>query len=157
MTLHFAYGSNMCRVAMGRRCPEAVALGPAILDGWRFVIGIGGHGSIEPQPGWVVHGVLWRLGARDLAAINAYEGVDTGVYLRRILPVRHGARRRPALVYIVRRPGHGKPRPAYMQMILEAARAWKLPQHHIRSLQRWSPPAASLERAQRSQEKSDER
>jgi cation transport regulator ChaC len=139
MTLHFAYGSNMCRAAMRRRCPGAIALGPAILDGWRFVIGMGGHGSIEPQPGGVVHGVLWRLGARDLAAINAYESVDTGVYLRRILPVRRGARLQPALVYIVRRPGHGKPRPAYLQMIVAAARAWKLPQHHIRSLQRWSP------------------
>jgi cation transport regulator ChaC len=114
MTLHFAYGSNMCRAAMGRRCPGAVALGPAILEGWRFVIGVGGHGSIEPAPGGIVHGVLWRLGARDLAAINAYEGVDTGVYLRRIVPVRHGGRLQPALVYVVRRPGHGKPRPAYI-------------------------------------------
>ena len=139
MTLHFAYGSNMCRAAMRRRCPGAIALGPAILEGWRFVVGIGGHGSIEPRPGGVVHGGLWRLRARDLAAINAYEGVDTGVYLRRILPVRRGARLHPALVYIVRRPGHGKPRPAYLQMIVEAACAWKLPQHHIRSLQRWSP------------------
>jgi cation transport regulator ChaC len=139
MTLHFAYGSNMCRAAMGRRCPGAVALGPAILEGWRFVIGVGGYGSIEPAPGGIVHGVLWRLGARDLAAINAYEGVDTGVYLRRIVPVRHGGRLQPALVYVVRRPGHGKPRPAYIQTIVKAAHAWKLPQAHIQALQRWSP------------------
>jgi cation transport regulator ChaC len=138
MTLHFAYGSNMSRAAMKRRCPSAVALGPAILDGWRFVIGIGGHGSIEPESGSVVHGVLWRLASRDLAAINAYEGVDTGVYLRRTLPVRHGRHLQPALVYIVRRPGHGTPRPAYIRMIVEAAQAWKLPQSHVRSLQRWS-------------------
>ena len=139
MTLHFAYGSNMCRLGMRRRCPGAVALGTAILDGWRFVIGTGGYGSIERQPGGVVHGVLWRLGARDLPAINADEGVDAGIYQRRVLPVRHGARLQRALVYIVRRPGHGKPRPSYLQMIVEAARAWKLPQRHIRSLLRWAP------------------
>ena len=136
--LHFAYGSNMSRPMMEARCPGALALGTAILDGWRFVIGISGHGSIEPQTGSAVHGVLWRLTARDLAKINAYECVDTGVYLRRTLPVRHAARLYPALAYVLRQPGHGTPRPAYIQLIVAAAREWKLPERHVRSLQLWS-------------------
>ena len=136
--LHFAYGSNMSRVLMEARCPGARALGTAVLAGWRFVIGVGGHGSLEPEAGSAVHGVLWRLTARGLATINAYEGVDTGVYLRRILPVRHAGRRHPALVYLVRRQGHGTPRPAYIRVIVEAARDWSLPAPHIRSLKRWS-------------------
>jgi AIG2-like family len=73
-----------------------------------------------------------------LATINAYECVDTGVYLRRTLPVRHRARLHPALVYVVRRPGRGTPRPAYIRVIVEAARDWGLPESHIRSLERWS-------------------
>jgi hypothetical protein len=137
--LHFAYGSNMSRALMGARCPDATALGTASLERWSFVIGVGGHGSIELSPGTVVHGVLWRLAVRDMAAINAYEGVDTGLYIRRILPVRHGASRYPALVYILRRQGRGKPRPAYVQLVVEAAREWRLPEFHIRALQRWSP------------------
>jgi hypothetical protein len=139
MMLHFAYGSNMSRALMGARCPGATALGTASLERWRFVIGVGGHGSIELSAGAVVHGVLWRLAARDVAAINAYEGIDSGLYIRRILPVRHGASLRPALVYILRRQGRGKPRPAYVQLVVEAAHDWRLPEFHIRSLQRWSP------------------
>jgi cation transport regulator ChaC len=136
--LHFAYGSNMSRTLMEARCPDALALGTAILEGWQFVIGPGGHGSVEPRAGATVHGVLWRLAARDLATINAYECVDTGVYLRRTLPVRHDARLHPALVYVVRRQGYGTPRPAYIRVIVEAARDWSLPESHIRSLKRWS-------------------
>ena len=77
---------------MGARCAGAPALGTATLAGWRFTINPDGFGSIAPRPGGCVHGVLWRLSARDLAAINAYESVDSGLYLRRRLTVRHGSR-----------------------------------------------------------------
>jgi AIG2-like family len=139
MTLHFAYGSNMSRAQMTARCPGASALGTATLEHWRFVIGPGGHGSIVPRPGEVVHGVLWRLGARDIAAINSYEGIDSGLYIRRNIPVRHGANLRPALVYILRRDGEGRPRPAYIHLVVGAARDWGLPEPYIDALQRWSP------------------
>jgi hypothetical protein len=139
MTLHFAYGSNMSRALMGARCPGASALGTATLEHWRFIIGIEGHGSIAPRPGATVHGVLWRLGARDIAAINAYENLDSGLDTRRIVPVRHGASRLPALVYILRRPGEGRPRPGYVHLVVAAARDWGLPERYVDALQRWSP------------------
>jgi hypothetical protein len=139
MMLHFAYGSNMSRAQMGARCPGARALGTATLAHWRFIIGPAGHGSIVPRPGAIVHGVLWRLGVRDLAAINAYENLDSGLYLRRILPVRHGGRLRPALVYILRQHGEGRARPGYIHLVLEAARDWDLPERHVDALRSWSP------------------
>src|SRR2546430_731431 len=110
MTLHFAYGSNMSRALMNARCRSAEPIGTATLSGWRFVINPEGFGSIAREPGGRVHGVLWRLSARDLAAINAYESVDSGLYLRRRLPVRCGEVQAMALVYIARRPGEGPPR-----------------------------------------------
>jgi gamma-glutamylcyclotransferase (GGCT)/AIG2-like uncharacterized protein YtfP len=139
MMLHFAYGSNMSRAQMGARCPGARVLGTAILEHWRFIIGVEGHGSIVPQPGANVHGVLWRVGPREIAAINAYENLDTGLYIRRTVSVRHGASLLPALVYIVRRRGEGTPRPGYVHLVVEAARDWGLPGHYIEALQRWSP------------------
>jgi hypothetical protein len=138
MTLHFAYGSNMSRAQIGARCPGARPLGTATLKHWRFVIGPEGHGSIVPTRGGVVHGVLWRVDTRDIAAINSYEGLDSGLYLRRIMPVRHGASVFPALVYILRRHGRGRPRPAYISLVVEAARDWGLPGRYIDGLQRWS-------------------
>jgi gamma-glutamylcyclotransferase (GGCT)/AIG2-like uncharacterized protein YtfP len=143
VTLHFAYGSNMSRALMGARCPAAYPLGLATLAGWRFVINSEGFGSIAPRPGGRVHGVVWRLSARDLAAINAYESVDTGLYLRRRLSVRVGqgqtTAQTMALVYITRRQGQGRPRPGYIDLVVAAAREWELPEPYIRSLARWSP------------------
>jgi cation transport regulator ChaC len=137
--LHFAYGSNMSRALMGARCPGAEALGTATLAGWRFVINPEGFGSIAPRQGALVHGVLWRLTARDLVAINAYESVDTGLYLRRRLPVRRGGRQATALVYIASRQGQGTPRPGYIALVVAAAREWELPDAYVRTLARWAP------------------
>jgi AIG2-like family len=141
MTLHFAYGSNMSRALMQARCPGATALGVATLAGWRFVINPDGVGSIAPYPGALLRGVLWRVTLRDLVALNAYESVDTELYLRRFLPVRFGARRAAALVYIARRQGEGTARPGYISMVVEAAREWRLPEPYIDRLKRWSPSA----------------
>jgi cation transport regulator ChaC len=137
--LNFAYGSNMSRPDMRARCPGAIPLGTATLAGWRFVINPDGYGSIAPRPGGIVHGVLWELAARDLAALNAYENVAGGLYLRRILPVVREGVRTPALVYIARRQGEGTPRPGYIAIVVAAARDWGLPEPYIRSLMRWSP------------------
>jgi hypothetical protein len=139
LTLHFAYGSNMSRALMGARCPGAVAFGIATLSGWRFVINPDGVGSIAPHPGTLLRGVLWRVTLRDLVALNAYEGIDTGLYLRRVLPVRLGARRMPALVYVARQRGTGRARPGYISLVVEAAREWNLPQAYVNLLKRWSP------------------
>jgi gamma-glutamylcyclotransferase (GGCT)/AIG2-like uncharacterized protein YtfP len=138
MTLHFAYGSNMSRTMMTARCPTARALGTATLQGWRFVITADGYASIVPLADASVHGVLWRLGARDLAAVNAYESVESGLYRRRTLPVLCEAGRRAALVYVARSRNAGRPRPGYLDMIVAAARDWELPESYIRSLERWA-------------------
>jgi hypothetical protein len=139
--LHFAYGSNMSRLLMGARCPGARALGVARLSGWRFVINRQGFGSLAPCPGGLVHGVLWRLTARDLAAINAYESIDSGLYLRRRMAVSCGVRQLTALVYITGRQSEGRARPGYIHLVVQAAREWSLPEPYVRSLQRWSPSA----------------
>jgi hypothetical protein len=36
----------------------------------------------KAHPGSIVHGVLWRISSRDLA-LNVYEAVDRGQYVRR--------------------------------------------------------------------------
>src|SRR5437773_11873125 len=118
MTLHFAYGSNMSRALMNARCRSAEPIGTATLSGWRFVINPEGFGSIAPLPGGRVHGVLWRLTARDVAAINAYESVDSGLYRRRRLSVRCRERQAAALVYIASRGGERRPRTGYSHVVV---------------------------------------
>jgi hypothetical protein len=138
VTLHFAYGTNMSRALMRARCPLARPVGPATLAGWRFHINPDGLASLAAQQGARVHGVLWELSARDVAAINAYEGLAAGLYEVRMLPVRHDGRHASALVYIARRRGRGTPRPGHLEIVLEAARDWELPRPYIQSIVRWS-------------------
>ena len=138
MTLHFAYGSNMSRAAMEARCPKARALGAATFVGWRFIIGVDGYASVAPSRSSLVHGVMWNLTARDLAALNAYENVAGNLYFRRSLRVGWRGRQVSALVYIARRQGEGTPRPGYLQVVVEAARDWQFPEPYVRSLQSWS-------------------
>lgn len=138
MTLYFAYGSNMNRAAMRRRCPGAQAMGTALLEGYSFFIGLDGWGSVRPSPGDGVHGVLWRLTPRDITALHAYELLHKGLYGVRILPVRQGARRVPAMIYVLRRQIEGRPRPGYTETIAAAARGWKLPERYVHSIERWS-------------------
>ena len=138
MTLYFAYGSNMNRAAMRRRCPGARAIGPATLPGYRFFVGIDGWGSVKPSAGDSVHGVLWRLTTRDVAALHAYELLHQGLYAVRHLPVRSGGKRVRAMIYRLRRRAPGRPKPGYVEMIAACARAWKLPEQYVCSVERWS-------------------
>lgn len=137
--LHFAYGSNMSRVPMQNRCPGAKEAGTATLRHHRFVIMTNGYASVISAPGWIVHGVLWRLTPRDLAALNVYENVAGGLYRQARLPVIQGAKTMAALVYIGSDMGEGRPRPGYIELVVEAAREWDLPADYIETLARWSP------------------
>jgi len=139
MTLHFAYGSNMNRALMRRRCPTAEPLGPARLDGWRFMIMRAGYASIVLASGSAVHGIVWRLSPRDLAALNAYENLERGLYVRRLLPVVIHDRRRAALVYVAPGRASGRPQPGYQELVVASAREWKLPDGYVATLGRWLP------------------
>ena len=145
--LHFAYGSNVDRDAMRQRCPTASALGMARLDGWHFIITRDGYASVVPAPGRVVYGVLWRLGPRDLAALNAYEALDRGLYRRRTVPVTYTAGRVPALAYVACDGRQGRPRPGYQENVIAAARGWNFPADYVRLLERWLPSRRSGARA----------
>jgi hypothetical protein len=130
----------MDRAGMAKRCPGAKPLGAAVLDNFRFVITADGYASVSPAPGESVHGVLWKLTPRDLAALNIFESLDSGLYRHVMLPVRIGGRRMQAGVYLGRRH-EGKPKPGYLELIVAAAREWNLPESHIVQLQRWSASA----------------
>lgn len=147
MMLYFAYGSNMSCALMRTHCPTARAVGTAVLEAYRFVITVDGYASIERGAGGRVHGVLWQLTPRDLAALNIYEGVDAGLYRSRRLVVRRASGRANALVYIARPCGNGKPKPGYLEVVTEAARAWDFPQSYVCALARWASSGLNAARA----------
>ena len=78
--LIFAYGSNMDPVQMRQRCPGAETVGNGVLRDHRLCFprlsdrrGCG-VSSVEPAAGHEVWGVVYRLDAADLAALDGFEG-----------------------------------------------------------------------------------
>jgi cation transport regulator ChaC len=95
--------------------------------------------------GALVHGLLWRLTPRDLAALNAYENVESGLYRAATLPVQAGGRVVRALVYVGRSDVPGRPRLGYMQLVAAAARDAGLPADYVANLERaWDAPSRSV-------------
>jgi gamma-glutamylcyclotransferase (GGCT)/AIG2-like uncharacterized protein YtfP len=137
--LSFAYGSNMSLEPMRQRCPGARLLGTATLRGYRFVIMTNGYASVVPDPSGVVHGILWRIRPRDLAALDAYEEVAEGLYSRDLLPVLSNGQTMMALVYLGMEKSEGAPREGYMELVVQAAREHRLPEDYIESLVRLAP------------------
>jgi gamma-glutamylcyclotransferase (GGCT)/AIG2-like uncharacterized protein YtfP len=123
---------------MRRRCPSARFEGCARLPGYRFIVMRSGYASVVPAPGSSVHGVLWRVTPRDVAALNAYENLDGGLYEAATLAVMSHRRRRAALVYIGRNRCPGRPRPGYLDIVTQAARDAGFPPHYVRCLKRWA-------------------
>lgn len=135
---YFAYGSNLCVTQMAARCPGAVDPQPARLDGHDWLINERGVATVEPLDGSQVHGVLWQLTDRDLAALDSAEGVPVR-YRRDQLTVHTAGGPATAWVYIDHRVNPGPPRTGYLERIIAGAVHHDLPQRWIEFLRRWDP------------------
>lgn len=142
MPHYFAYGANMCRRSMARRCPTAEPVGPAVLDGWRFAISRDGYATVLRDPAAAAHGVLWRLTEKDLWALDAFERVAMGLYRKERLRVRSAEGARSAIVYVSRHVQPGIAVSGYMsEMVIPAAVEWGLPEPYLAELRRFSSGA----------------
>ena len=129
---YFAYGSNMDVQQMAVRCPDAVVLGTACLQGHRFLINTHGVATVVPSPGRAVHGVLWEISKADEASLDHYEGVAAGFYCKVITRVRlDDGNGKDALIYVARDDKPGRARPGYLERVLDAAMKHRLPADHI--------------------------
>ena len=63
---------------------------------------------------------------------------DAGSSAAGVGVLRLASRRVPAMTYLLRRCIQGQPRPGYVELCAAAARAWKLPERYVRSMERWS-------------------
>ena len=139
MPLYFAYGPNMDRVATAARCPASKPLGLGRLARHRFIVTREGYASVLRDPRATVWGLLWDIAFADMPALDRYESVASGLYVKLTQPVltERGARR--ALVYVGRSAGTGQPRAGYLEGVAAAARDVGLPEDYIREIDAWSP------------------
>lgn len=127
-------------VQMRDRAPGARALGAARLKGWRLTFTRdspgwgGGVGHIEPAPEDAVWGVLWEVTQADVDALDEYEGVAGGAYVRENTMVHHEGRDVEALVYLAVPRGDKKPSNRYIAALVRGAEAHGLPAEYVERL-----------------------
>ena len=137
MPLYFAYGANMDAAAMAARCPASRLIGRAKLNRHRFVIMKEGYASVMRAPGATVWGVVWNLSLADVPALDRYEGVASGLYVKAQQPVSTEDGIKRALIYLGRSQTAGIPRPGYLESVLAAAAAAQLPGPYIEEMRGW--------------------
>jgi len=148
--LYFAYGSNLDVEMMKERCPAAVPLAKALLEGhqlgykrwsdsWK-----GGVSTIVPSMGQEVWGLLYEINKADLQSLDAVEGYDPMKYKdqnaynrdERIV-FKKGDTNQPlcAWVYVAVPQGdYFRPTQSYLDSILKSAKLWDFPPAYLDSM-----------------------
>jgi gamma-glutamylcyclotransferase len=134
--LYFAYGSNMIRQPMSKRCPEAELMGIAVLDGYRFLINSWGVATIIEDSYSKVYGIVWNISDKDERSLDIYEGVAAGVYVKKHMEIARVTEEDDhhhvsALVYVAADSAPGKSRTGYVDAIIDAAVRKGFPKAYI--------------------------
>jgi gamma-glutamylcyclotransferase (GGCT)/AIG2-like uncharacterized protein YtfP len=129
-TFYFAFGSNLSREQMARRCPSAVAIGSATLRDFALVFAgfsmtwNGAVATIVPRQGAKVPGIVYRLPTSDLERLDLFEGAPR-VYTRRqrlVVERRTRVSRAVAVYEMAEEETAGEPSIEYMMTLVHAYR-----------------------------------
>jgi gamma-glutamylcyclotransferase (GGCT)/AIG2-like uncharacterized protein YtfP len=130
---YFAYGSNMSKEQMKKRCPDAKPLGKAILKGYKFIINNRGVATVIESKDDYVEGGLYEVTNDCLKSLNKYEGVSLGYYYKRKLQVEYENETIEAYIYIATCEKESKnPRQDYMKTVLTGAKDFNLSDDYIK-------------------------
>lgn len=131
----FAYGANMHAEDLKGIAPGVELLGIATLPDWRIGVTSSGWLGVEPMPGEIVHGAVFRLAEGDEPLIDAFEAVDRGLYHKTMIEVNTSHGREKTLLYVPNEPLDGRIRETYLDRCIAAAIQLGLPeawQEHLR-------------------------
>lgn len=140
--LYFAYGSNMERVQLKRRCPKAKFVSAAVLPDHELVfcgnsrMWGGGLADIRSLSGKKVEGVLWEISEAERKALDEYEGYPD-LYVRTEVQVQTPAGKvAAAFAYVIGNPGRDAPpsRP-YKRLLISGAEEHGLSEQYIAFLE----------------------
>lgn len=80
---YIAYGSNLNKEQMEMRCPGAIPMGTAFLEGYRLAFKgskTGAYLTVEQQAGSKVPVAVWAITAEHERALDRYEGYPNFYY-----------------------------------------------------------------------------
>ena len=128
--LYFAYGSNLNKNAMARRCPDAEPLFSFDLPNWQLVFR--GVADAVEMPGGTLQGGVWKITDDCERSLDRYEGVAGGLYSKVYLPVNGPGAEREMLIYVMNSTGIMPPSQGYLETIVQGYRDFKLPFRMLR-------------------------
>ncbi len=143
MPLYFAYGANMDVVTMATRCPRSKSIGLARLMRHRLAAMREGWLTVVRDSRATVHGVLWDLALADVPALDRFEGVGGGLYVKAFQPVIAPGGAKRAMVYFGANAGPGRLHADYVAGVLAAAQAWGLPREGMAGLEKLAGEAGT--------------
>jgi gamma-glutamylcyclotransferase (GGCT)/AIG2-like uncharacterized protein YtfP len=140
VTLYAAYGSNLDPARMSERCPHSPLQGTGWLTGWRLTFGgeeYGWDGAlatiVEDQLAHVFV-ALYDVTPEDHAALDAWEGVDIGLYRTIRVRVQTMTGEQAARIYVLDAYEGGLPSASYLGVVYEAALAAGAPADYLEDL-----------------------
>ena len=121
MKFYLAYGSNLNKRQMARRCPDAEPFGTVYIPDYALTFrgnfrGMG-VANIEPCKGSIVQAGLWKISAADEESLDIYEGYPH-LYDKKDMDVVCDGQVVRAMVYIIRMGlKYAKPSEDYLGII----------------------------------------
>ncbi len=114
--LYIAYGSNLNLNQMAMRCPDAMPVGTAMLDGWQLTFR--GVATLEIVEGATAPVGIWRITERCEKALDRYEGYPT-LYRKENIEIEHNGNKVEAMIYLMNTGLPCMPSRHYLQTIEE--------------------------------------
>ena len=101
--LYIAYGSNLNKGQMARRCPTARYVGTGMVEGYELKFKgrpEGAYATIDPKKGGTVPVAIWEIQPYDEFRLHQYEGYPNHYFTKNI-PVKIGNHEVTGMVYIM--------------------------------------------------------
>jgi gamma-glutamylcyclotransferase (GGCT)/AIG2-like uncharacterized protein YtfP len=127
---YFAYGSNLHKEQMMRRCPDSRPVARVKLHGYQLVFNrVADIVEVEQAITW---GVIYKVSPEDIKKLDRYEGYPR-LYDKMPVTVEDDQGRiHLAFAYVLTIKGCKEPSDGYYHVIKEGYRDWGLPQKPLR-------------------------
>ena len=128
--LYIAYGLNVSKKSMQRRCQTANPIAVATLPGYQLVFqcrASGVRANIIPAHDQEVPVVIWEITDKDEHRLDVYEGLEDGCCTKELLEIDVSGERVEALAYIWEPRPYGVPNDPYLRTMAEGYLDFDLP------------------------------
>ena len=145
--LYFAYGSNLLKKQIERRCPSSITLCKASRENSRLCFPVRsikrenmGVASIKFEKGSIVEGVIYQLTLEDLENLDKHEGNGRRYRRKKIFVRSNNNSKKLAWSYIALTDNSNDYRPSenYLGLIIKGAKEHNLSKEYIKNLIRYA-------------------